>query len=67
MENSSLRKDITKSFYSFMKEVAGISNHNLIRNSNAYMSNSGKIEPDFPFLWVDNSYEQSQQKFLLGY
>ena len=50
-----------------MKEVAGISNYNLVRNSNAYMSNGGKIDPDFPFSWVNNSYTESQQKFQLGY
>ena len=67
LENSSSRNKITKCFYSFMKEVAGISNYNLVRNSNAYMSNGGKIDPDFPFSWVNNSYTESQQKFQLGY
>ena len=38
LENSTLRKDIFKVFYNIMKEVAGISNHNLVRNSNAYVS-----------------------------
>ena len=67
LKNSSSRNKITKCFYSFMEEVAGISNYNLVRNSNAYMSNGGKIDPDFPFSWVNNSYTESQQKFQLGY
>ena len=50
LENSSLRKDITKCFYYLMKEAAGISSHNLIRNSSAYISSGGKIDPDFSFL-----------------
>ena len=32
-----------------MKEAAGISNHNLIRNSNAYMSSGSKIDQIFHF------------------
>ena len=43
--NSTLRKDIVKIFQSIMKEVAGVSNHNLVRDSNAYMSQGGKIDP----------------------
>ena len=29
-----------------MKVAAGISNHNLVRNSNAFLSNGEKIDPD---------------------
>ena len=67
LDNSALRKDIVKTFYSIIKEVAGISNHNLIRNSNAYMSQGGNIDPEFEFSWIDNSYLEAQQKFQLGY
>ena len=48
-----------------MKEVAAASNHNLVRNSNAFITNSGKIDPDFEFSWINNSYAESQQKFQL--
>ena len=67
LDNSALTKDIVKLFYSIMKEVASISNHNLVRNSNAYMSQGGKINPEFEFSWIDNSYHEAQQKFQLGY
>ena len=67
LDNSALRKDIVKTFYSIIKEVAGISNHNLIRNSNAYMSQGGNIDPEFEFSWIDNSYLEAQQKFQLEY
>ena len=47
LDNSSERNKIKKVFYSFMKEAADASNHNLVRNSNAFISNDGKINPDF--------------------
>ena len=50
-----------------MKEIVGISNHNLIRNSNVFMLKGGKIDPEFQFSWIDDSYEERQQKFQLGY
>ena len=53
-----------KNFYSFMKEA---SNHNLIRNSNAFLSNGGKINPEFEFSWVNDAFAESQQKYKLGY
>ena len=50
-----------------MKEVAGASNHNLVRNSKAYMSQGGKIYQEFPLSWIDNSYQEAQEKCQLGY
>ena len=67
LDSSAKRKDIVKAFYAFMKEVVGISNHNLVRNSNAYMSTGGAIDPEFKFSCIDNSYEEGQQKSHLGY
>ena len=66
LDNSVLRKDVTKFFYTIMKKIAGISNHNLIRNSNAFMSKGGKIDPEFQFSWIDGSYKKAQEKFQLG-
>ena len=48
-------------------EQLKVLNHNLIRNSNAYMSQGGNIDPEFGFSWIDNSYLEAQQKFQLGY
>ena len=67
LENSDLRKDIVNVFYNIIKEVAGTPSHNLVRNWNAYMSKGGKIDPEFPFSWIDNSYQEAQEKFQLGY
>ena len=50
-----------------MKEVAGISNHKLVRNSDAYISQGGKIDPEFQFSGIDNSIQETQEKFQLGY
>ena len=50
-----------------MKEAAAASNHNLVRNSNTLLTNDGKIDPEFEFSWVNDSYSEMQQKFRLGY
>ena len=50
-----------------MKKVAEISNHNLVRNSGAYISSGGKIDPDNEFCWIDDSYKQVKEKFHLTY
>ena len=67
LDYSSKRNKITKIFYSFMKDAAAASNHNLVRNSNAFLTNSGKIDPEFEFLWVNDSYSERQKKFQLEY
>ena len=40
-----------------MKKVAEVSNPNLVRNFDAYISNGGKIDP----------YKQGKDRFQLGY
>ena len=55
LDNISKRNKIKKVFYFFMKEASDISNHNLIRNSNAFISNGGNIHPEFEFPWVNDS------------
>ena len=42
-----------------MKEVASTSNHNQVRNSNAFISNGGKIDSNFEFSWVNGLYVES--------
>ena len=59
LDNSSSWNKITKVFYFFMKEVAVASYHNLVRNSNVFVTNGGKVHPDFEFLWTNDSYAQS--------
>ena len=57
LDDSYLRKNSTQIFYNFMKEAAGVSNHNLVRNPNAYMSKGGKIDPTVELSWIDDSYK----------
>ena len=50
-----------------MKKIAEISNQNLVRNSDAYLSSGGNVDPDNEFSWVDDSYKKRKDKFQLGY
>ena len=65
LDNNSLRKNLSSIFYNIMKEAAGVSNDNLVRNSNAYMSKGGKIDLAVGFSWIDDSYKEAQQQFQL--
>ena len=50
-----------------MKEAAAASDHNLVRNSNAFLTNGEKIDPELGFSWMNDSYSEMPQKFQLGY
>ena len=50
-----------------MNKVVEISKQNLVPNSDAYISNGGKIDPDNEFSWIDDSYQQGKEKFQLTY
>ena len=50
-----------------MKKIAEVSNQNLVRNSDAYISGGGKIDPENEFSWINDSYKESEQKFQLTY
>ena len=67
LDNKDLRKEVVGGYYKMMEKVAEISNQNLIRNSDAYISNGGKIDPDNEFSWIDDSFKQGKEKFQLGY
>ena len=65
--NKELRKNLTKLFYKHMKRVAEISNHNIVRHSDAYIACGGQIDPDSEFPWIDNSYKEGKENFQLSY
>ena len=67
LDNKDLRKDVIDGYYKMMKKIAEISNQNLIQNSEAYISNGGKIDSDNRFSWIDDSYKQGKEKFQLRY
>ena len=67
LDNKNLRGEVVPGYYKLMKKIADVSNQNLVRNSDAYISNGGKIDPDNEFSWVDDFYKLSKGKFQLTY
>ena len=67
LNNKDLRGEVVSGYYKLMKKIAEISNENVVRNSNAYISNGGKIDPENEFSWVDDSYKLTKEKFQLTY
>ena len=67
LDHKELRKEVMSGYYKVMKKIAEVSNQNLVRNSDAYISNGGKIDPDNGFSWTDDSYKQGKDKFQLSY
>ena len=49
LDNKELRRDVTGGYYKMMKKIAEISNQNLVRNSDAYLSSGGNVDPDNEF------------------
>ena len=55
LDKKDLRGEVVPGYYKLMKKIAEISNQNLVRNSDAYISNGGEIDPENEFSWVDES------------
>ena len=67
LDNKDVRKNVASLFYKYMKRVTEVSNHNIVRNSDAYMASGRQIDQDNEFSWIDNSYKEGKEKFQLGY
>ena len=67
LNNKDWRGEVVGAYYKLMKKIAETSNQNLIRNSDAYISNGGKTDPDNEFSWIDDSYQFRKEKFQLSY
>ena len=67
LDEKSSRGVIIYGYYKIMKKIAEVSNQNLVRNSDAYISGGGKIDPENEFSWINDSYKESKQKFQLTY
>ena len=67
LNNKDLRGKVTSAYYKLMKNIAEISNQNLVQNSDTYISTGGKSDPDNEFSWIDDSYQLSKEKFQLSY
>ena len=65
LDEKSSRGDIIYGYYKIVKKIAEVSNQNLVRNSDAYISGGGKIDPENEFSWINDSYKESKQKFQL--
>ena len=65
LNNKDLRGEVVGAYYKLMKKIAETSN--LVRNSDACISNGGKIDPDNEFSWTDDFYQLSKEKFQLSY
>ena len=50
-----------------MKNIAEVSNQNLVRNSDAYLSSGGKNDPDNELKRINDSYKLSKEEFQLTY
>ena len=50
-----------------MKRVAEISNHDIVRNSDAYLAGGRQIDSDNELSWTDDSYKEGKEKFQLSY
>ena len=67
LDNITLMQNLLPLFYKYMKSVAETSNNNLTKNSDAYLSSGGKIDPNSEFTWVNNEHVEAEQKFQLTY
>ena len=67
LNSKELRGEVTAACYKIVKKTADISNQNLVWNSDAYISNSGKVDPENEFWCIDDSYKLTKEKFQLSY
>ena len=67
LENKFERDSLVPGFYKVMKKIADLSNQSLVRNSDAYISNGGKVDSKKEFVWIDDSFKKGASKFQLNY
>ena len=67
LDHKKLREDVIGGYNKMMKKIAEVSNQNFVQNSDGYISNGRKIDPDNEFSWIDDSYKQGKEIFQLGY
>ena len=67
LNNKYEREKYVNEYYKVMKKVAEISNQNIIRNFDAFISSGGKTDPDNEFVWIDDSFNLGSDKFQLTY
>ena len=46
LDNKDLRNEVRGGYYKIMRKIAEVSDQNLARNFDAYVSSGGKVDPD---------------------
>ena len=67
LENNRARESLVPGFYDVMKKITELSNQNLVRNSDAFTSNGGKVDSEREFVLIDDSIKKGASKFQLNY
>ena len=67
LDDQNARENIISGYYKLIKKIAEVSNQNLVRNSDAYLSGGGKTDSDNEFQSINNSYKLAKEKFQLTY
>ena len=67
LESKQFRASLVPDFYKDMKKVAELSNQNLVRSSDVFMSKGGKVDSEKELVWIDDSIKQATAKFQLNY
>ena len=52
LDDQNARENIISGYYKHMKNIAEVSNQNLVRNSDVYLSGGGKTDLDNEFQWI---------------
>ena len=63
LENNHARESLKPGLYKVMKKIAELSNQNLVRNSDAFISNGGKVDSEREFVSIDDSFRKEHQNF----
>ena len=65
--SSNNKSEVTDAYYKIMRKIVEVSNQNLVRSSDAFISNGGKVDPDRKISWIDDFYKLNTEKFQLTY
>ena len=65
--SSNNRSEVTDAYYKIMRKIVVVSNQNLVRSSDVFISNGGKVDPDRKISWIDDFYKLNTEKFQLTY
>ena len=67
LESNHARESLKPGLYKVIKKIADLSNQNLVRNSDVFISNGLKVYDAREFVWIDDSFKKGASKFQLNY